>query len=73
MAVRVRPISIKTSHVTVFCSSAHRRNAGRSSGCLRYFTFYFLGAFTNHEASDTMVAQVTDLRCLAIDLGPLRS
>lgn len=40
---------------------------------VRYFTFYFLGTFTYHEASDTMVAQVTDLRCLAIDLGPLRS
>lgn len=40
---------------------------------VRYFTFYFLGTFTYHEASDTMVAQVTDLRCLAIDLGPLRN
>ena len=40
---------------------------------VRYFTFYFLGTFTYHKASDTMVAQVTDLRCLAIDLGPLRS
>lgn len=40
---------------------------------VRYFTFYFLGTFTYDEASDTMVAQVTDLRCLAIDLGPLRS
>ncbi len=40
---------------------------------VRYFTFYFLGTFTHHEASNTMVAQVTDLRCLAIDLGPLKS
>lgn len=40
---------------------------------VRYLTFYFLGVFTHHEATDTMVAQVGDLRCLAIDLGPLRS
>ncbi|WP_370682983.1 ATPase [Pseudomonas syringae pv. atrofaciens] len=40
---------------------------------VRYFTFYFLGAFTYQEFSDTMVAQITDLRCLAIDLGPLKS
>ncbi|ROL62599.1 hypothetical protein BLX41_31370 [Pseudomonas protegens] len=39
---------------------------------VRYFTVYFLGTFTHHDASNTMVAEVTDLRCLAIDLGPLR-
>lgn len=40
---------------------------------VRYFTFYFLGTFAYHEAGDTMIAEVTDLRCLAIDLGPLRN
>ncbi|MNN90466.1 hypothetical protein D3C81_2084190 [compost metagenome] len=40
---------------------------------VRYLTFYFLGTFTHHEAGDAMVAQVNDLRCLAIDLGPLKS
>lgn len=40
---------------------------------VRYLTFYFLGTFTHHQAGDAMVAQVNDLRCLAIDLGPLKS
>lgn len=40
---------------------------------VRYFTFYFLGTFAYHEAGNTMIAEVTDLRCLAIDLGPLRN
>ncbi|MHC8361999.1 ATPase [Pseudomonas sp. LS2P72] len=43
------------------------------AGAVRYFTFYFIGAFTHDEASDTMITQINDLRCIAIDLGPLKN
>lgn len=43
------------------------------AAAVRYFTFYFIGAFTHDEESDTMIAQINDPRCIAIDLGPSRN
>lgn len=38
-----------------------------------YLTFYVIGAFKHDEASDIMIAQISDPRCIAIDLGPLKN
>ncbi len=65
-------LQVSDEVMTRYRSRRYLNELLNQAAAVRYLTFYFIGAFTHNEPSDTMIAQIDDPRCIAIDLGPLK-